>query len=178
MVTKSGTSTFHGAGYEYLRNNALDARDFFNRGPFLDPLGRAKVPPFRYNLFGASLGGPIVLPRLGRIGGGKHFFFFNYEGYRQRLQAQTNVSAVAPNADLISLIPGDLGKLYRTFYIDRGIVSASGNPTGSFVPLAATSAAAVPYNTAGFNPSLFDGNLANGEAGTVLLNLRPLSNVN
>jgi len=57
MVTRSGTAAFHGAGYEYLRNNAMDARDFFNRGPFLDSQGHARVPPFRYNLFGASMAG-------------------------------------------------------------------------------------------------------------------------
>ena len=171
MVTRSGTSTFHGAGYEYLRNNAFDARDFFNRGPFLDSQGHARVPPFRYNLFGASAGGPVILPGITK-GRGKHFFFANYEGYRQRLQSQTNVSAVVPNAELIGMIPGDLGKLYRTFYIDRGIVPASGNPAGAFVPLAATATAAAPYLAAGFSPSAVNG------AGTVLLNLTPVSNIN
>jgi hypothetical protein len=172
MVTKSGTSVLHGAAYEYLRNNDFDARDFFNRGPFLDSQGRALVPPFKMNLFGTSLGGPIVIPRFVKRSDSRHFFFFNFEGYRQRLQAQTNVSAVVPNGALISMIPGDLGKLYRTFYIDRGIVPSSGNPAGTFVPLAATPAATAPYLAAGFNPST----VAN--AGTVLLNLTPISNVN
>ena len=107
---------------------------------------------------------------------GKHFFFLNYEGYRQRLQAQTNVSTVVPNADLIGLIPGDLGKLFHTYYIDRGIVPATGNPAGSFVPLSGSGAA--PYLAAGFNPALFDGNAANGEAGTSVINLAPVSNIN
>jgi Carboxypeptidase regulatory-like domain len=171
MVTKSGTSVFHGSGYEYLRNNDFDARDFFNRGPFLDSQGRAKVPPFKFNLFGASLGGPILLPGPGNARREKHFFFVNYEGYRQRLQAQTNVSAVVPNAALISMMPGDLGKLYKAFYVDRGIVPTTGNPAGQFIPLAPTSAAAAPYLAAGFDPALVNG------AGTVLLNLTPTSNI-
>ena len=70
-----------------------------------------------------------------------------------------------PNADLLNLIPGDLGTLYRTFYLTRGIVS-SGNYTGFTALTAAQRTAAV---TAGFNPLLFDGNTANGEAGTQLI---------
>jgi Carboxypeptidase regulatory-like domain len=65
MTTKSGTNQFHGAAYEYFRNDALQARPYF-----------AKVNPvLRYNLFGASLGGPIKKD--------KTQFFFNYEGRRQ-----------------------------------------------------------------------------------------------
>jgi hypothetical protein len=65
MSTKSGTNEFHGAVYEYFRNDALQARPYF-----------AKVnPELRYNLFGASLGGPIKKD--------KTQFFVNYEGRRQ-----------------------------------------------------------------------------------------------
>jgi hypothetical protein len=65
MTTKAGTNQFHGAAYEYFRNDALQARPYF-----------AKVnPELRYNLFGASLGGPIRKD--------KTQFFFNYEGRRQ-----------------------------------------------------------------------------------------------
>jgi hypothetical protein len=65
MTTKSGTNQFHGAVYEYFRNDALQARPYF-----------AKVnPELRYNLFGGSLGGPIKKD--------KTQFFFNYEGRRQ-----------------------------------------------------------------------------------------------
>ena len=65
MVTRGGTNEFHGSAYEFLRNSAMDARNFFNPGA---------LPPFRRNQFGASLGGPIKKDRL--------FFFFNYEGLR------------------------------------------------------------------------------------------------
>jgi hypothetical protein len=67
-ITKSGTNQFHGTGYEFLRNSALDARNFFD-----DP--NSPIPPFRRNQFGASAGGPIVKDRT--------FFFADYEGVRQ-----------------------------------------------------------------------------------------------
>ena len=75
-ITKSGTDQFHGDAYEFLRNSALDARNYFD-GP--------KVPPFRRNQFGGSIGGPIVKK--------KTFFFFNYEGLRQSLSS-TSVNVV------------------------------------------------------------------------------------
>ncbi len=74
MVTKSGTNQLHGSLYEYLRNNDLDARNFF------EPV----VPPFHRNQFGVSLGGPIVVPHI-YDGHDKSFFFINYEGLQDRL---------------------------------------------------------------------------------------------
>jgi hypothetical protein len=65
-ITRSGTNNFHGSAYEFLRNSALDTRNFFD-GP--------KVPPFRRNEFGASAGGPIHKDKI--------FIFGNYEGIRQ-----------------------------------------------------------------------------------------------
>jgi hypothetical protein len=65
MTTKSGTNQIHGSAYEYLRNDALDARTFFSD----------TKPILRYNLFGASLGGPVRKDRT--------HFFFSYEGRRQ-----------------------------------------------------------------------------------------------
>lgn len=70
VITKSGSNDFHGSAYDFLRNSALDARDFF-----ADPA--APKPTFRQNQFGASLGGRIVRDKL--------FFFANYEGFRRRL---------------------------------------------------------------------------------------------
>ena len=75
-ITRMGTNQFHGNLYEFLRNSALDARNFFD-GP--------SVPPFRRNQFGGSIGGPIVKD--------KTFFFFNYEGLRQSLSS-TQVNTV------------------------------------------------------------------------------------
>ncbi|HVG37670.1 MAG TPA: carboxypeptidase-like regulatory domain-containing protein, partial [Pyrinomonadaceae bacterium] len=76
VVTKSGGNDFHGSLFEYLRNDALDARNFF------DVVGKS---PLRLNQFGGSLGGPIVKD--------KFFFFGSYEGYRLR-SGINNVEAV------------------------------------------------------------------------------------
>jgi hypothetical protein len=65
-ISRAGTNQIHGNAYEFIRNNALDARNFF------DP---ATIPPFRRNQFGASIGGPIRKD--------KTFFFGDYEGIRQ-----------------------------------------------------------------------------------------------
>jgi hypothetical protein len=70
FTTKSGTNSFHGSAYEYLRNKVLDANDFF-----LNAAGQP-VPPFTQNQFGGNLGGPIIKNKL--------FFFGSYEGYRLR----------------------------------------------------------------------------------------------
>lgn len=67
-ITRSGTNGFHGEAYEFLRNSALDARNFFDG---------SNVPPFRRNQFGAAAGGPIRKDRT--------FIFGNYEGLRQSL---------------------------------------------------------------------------------------------
>jgi hypothetical protein len=81
IVTQSGTNQLHGSVYEYLRNNALDAPNYFDQG---------SAPPFQRNQFGAALGGPIRKD--------KAFLFGNYEGFRQHLH-QTSVAFVP---DLIS----------------------------------------------------------------------------
>ena len=79
-ASKSGTNTLHGSAYEFLRNSALDARNFFDG---------SKVPPFRQNQFGGSLGGPIKKDKL--------FFFVNDEELRRAL-GQTFVAFV-PDAN-------------------------------------------------------------------------------
>ncbi|MGH9440162.1 MAG: hypothetical protein ACRD22_20380, partial [Terriglobia bacterium] len=80
-ITRSGTNTFHGDVYEFLRNSSLDARNFFD----------ATIPPFRRNQFGASGGGPVKK--------GHTFFFADYEGLRQSLGV-TRVDTVPSPAAL------------------------------------------------------------------------------
>jgi hypothetical protein len=75
-VTKSGTNQLHGSVFEYHRNSALDARNFFDRG---DP------PPFKRNQFGFTLGGPIQAD--------KTFFFGSYEGLRERLSTTAIINS-------------------------------------------------------------------------------------
>jgi len=86
-ITKSGTNQFHGTAYEFLRNSALDAKNFFDVG---------SAPPFKRNQFGGSIGGPIRKDRT--------FIFGDYEGLRQSLTT-TSVdlvpTAAARNGNLV-----------------------------------------------------------------------------
>jgi len=86
MVSKSGTNNFHGTAFEYLRNSALDARNYFDSAV---GSGGHRLPEFRRNNFGGSLGGPIQK--------NKTFFFGTYEGLRQNLGI-TTVDNVFPTA--------------------------------------------------------------------------------
>lgn len=78
VVTKSGTNDWHGSAFEFLRNSAMDARQFFN------PVG-TPFPSFKYNQFGGSFGGPVDIPKL-YSGKNKTFFFVDYEGFRRTSQ--------------------------------------------------------------------------------------------
>ena len=71
VVTKSGTNEYHGTAWEYDRNTVFDARNTFLQ----------QVTPFRQNQFGASVGGPVWIPKLYN-GKNKTFFFFAYQGFR------------------------------------------------------------------------------------------------
>ncbi|HEY1241152.1 MAG TPA: TonB-dependent receptor [Bryobacteraceae bacterium] len=101
IATRSGTNTFHGEVFDYLRNNYFDARNYFNR------VGQAAQSPFIRNNFGADAGGPIRHD--------KTFFFLSYEGLRQRqgltlsttvLTADQRASAQAVgNPTVVALLP-------------------------------------------------------------------------
>ena len=79
-VTREGTNKFHGTAYEFIRNSALDAKNYFSAGP----------APFKRNQFGGTIGGPIHKD--------KAFFFFNYEGLRQSRTTATIDTVPSPNA--------------------------------------------------------------------------------
>lgn len=83
MVMRSGTNDFHGAAYDFLRNDKLDAEPYFQN--YFLPSGAARVrkPAIRQNQFGAVLGGPVLIPKLYN-GRNRTFFMFNYEGRRRR----------------------------------------------------------------------------------------------
>ena len=87
IVTQSGSNQLHGSVYEFLRNNVLDAPNFFDQG---------SAPPFQRNQFGASLGGPIRT--------NKTFLFGNYEGFRQHLH-QTSAAFVPDAASRAAAVP-------------------------------------------------------------------------
>lgn len=76
IVTRSGSNDFHGAAFEFVRNERFDARNFFNTKP-------RPQAPFKRNVFGFVLGGPITIPKL-YSGHDRTFYFVNYEARRQR----------------------------------------------------------------------------------------------
>jgi outer membrane receptor protein involved in Fe transport len=89
IVTKSGQNRLHGDFFDYFRNNALDARNYF------DPVGTAQAP-FHNNQYGASLGGPIVRD--------KTFFYVDYEGQQERV-GTVSLACVPDPATLVATNP-------------------------------------------------------------------------
>jgi len=94
VVTQSGTNTLHGTLFEFIRNSALDARNFFDQG---------NTPPFRRNQFGGSAGAPLKKNRA--------FIFGNYEGFRQAL-ALSNVTVVPDAQARQGLLPNATTGVY------------------------------------------------------------------
>ncbi|HLI33792.1 MAG TPA: carboxypeptidase-like regulatory domain-containing protein, partial [Terriglobia bacterium] len=93
IVTSSGSNKLHGTSYEFLRNSALDARNFFDQG---------SIPQFERNEFGGALGGPLQKE--------KTFLFGNYEGFRQKL-GLSDVTLVPDNNARLGYLPGADGAL-------------------------------------------------------------------
>lgn len=77
VSTKSGTNDFHGSAFEFLRNSAMDANEFFNKR------AGSSIPPFRMNQFGFAVGGPVLIPRCYN-GKERTFWFADYQGTRWR----------------------------------------------------------------------------------------------
>ncbi|MCI0337363.1 MAG: carboxypeptidase regulatory-like domain-containing protein [Acidobacteria bacterium] len=95
FVSKSGTNRIHGSAYDFLRNDALDARGFF-------PLTKSV---YKQNDFGASLGGPVWIPKLYN-GKNRTFFFFAFEGFRNRVGGNDQTFSV-PTPEMYN---GDFSK--------------------------------------------------------------------
>jgi hypothetical protein len=83
LVTKSGTNNFHGSLYEYNRNDAADANDFFANA------NGVKRPPYKWNQFGGTIGGPIIKDKL--------FFFLAYEGSRFKTSSLSTITQETPD---------------------------------------------------------------------------------
>ncbi len=85
IISKSGTNSFHGSAYEFIRNQITDAKPFFTAAG-------AKTPSFKQNTFGGTVGGPIWKDRT--------FFFFGYEG--QRIRQAVTALATVPTTDMLN----------------------------------------------------------------------------
>ncbi|MGB9403180.1 MAG: carboxypeptidase regulatory-like domain-containing protein, partial [Candidatus Acidiferrales bacterium] len=114
VVTKSGTTNYHGTLWEFLRNTALDARN-----PFL-----TAVTPFQQNQFGVAAGGPVDIP-WHHSSTPKTFFFASYEGYRNHTTSQTFFNTPTPDQ-----LTGDLSTVAGQIYNPYSVVPNSSTTTG------------------------------------------------
>ncbi|MEQ1883739.1 MAG: TonB-dependent receptor [Bryobacteraceae bacterium] len=145
VITKSGTNKIHGTLFEFLRNDKLDAKDVFNVPNPSNPLA-GKMPPFRQNQFGGSIGGPIKKD--------KTFFFVDYEAFR-RIRGNT-FTAVTPTACQLGRIAcngvqqlGNFSDISAQIYDPVTRVPYANNimPTGSINSVARNYAALYPTLT-------------------------------
>jgi len=134
--TKPGTNSFHGALFEFLRNDKLDARPFA-----FTPVHIAKTPPFKLNQYGFTIGGPVLIPKL-LNGKNRLFFMSNFEGLRDRKQ-----QLLVLTVPVASMRNGDFTQFANPIYDPdtrtgpRGSVTAQPFP-GNVIPqnrLSATS---------------------------------------
>jgi hypothetical protein len=130
VITKSGSNNFHGSVFEYLRNDALDAPNFFD-----NVVGQKS--PLRLNQFGGSIGGPIRK--------GKTFFFFGYEGYRLRAGINT-----------IEAVPGDQARICAPAPNGVPCVEASGAASRTLLLLPAFRDPSATIISRGSGTNLFD----------------------
>jgi hypothetical protein len=151
VVTKSGTNQYHGSLWEFLRNEQMDARGYFE----------ASRTPLRQNQYGASGGGPIRIPKLYN-GKNKSFVFGAWEGYRQRLAQETG--ALGPtdaerNGDFSALLAlpkpiviydpatttlGPDGKYTRTPFPNNMIPNGSNGTANRINPISALYQTIIP----------------------------------
>lgn len=121
VSTKSGTNQLHGTGFEFVRNSALDAKNYFDRAD-------RPIPPFRRNQYGFTANGPVVLPRM-IDGRDRLFFMFNWEGLREK-KALTGTPAVPLTAwrtgDFSGLRDAD-GNLIPIYDPATRVFDAAGN---------------------------------------------------
>ena len=111
VITKSGTNSYHGSLFEFLRNNDFDARNFFNK------VGTPQ-PEYHQNQFGGSMGGPIKHDKI--------FFFADYEGFRKLQGTTTSVNTVPTVAER----GGDFSAVPQAIYDPRSLVAAPGTASG------------------------------------------------
>jgi Carboxypeptidase regulatory-like domain/TonB dependent receptor-like, beta-barrel len=167
VVTKSGSRDIHGDLYDYLRNGALDANNYFNN------LNGLKRPNSHRNQFGVAVGGPVYIPGIYKQRN-KTFFFFNYEGHRDNNAGQYSGTAPIPafrNGDFSALLGGRVG----TDALGRPILSGQlydpfstrQLPSGSFIR------DPIPGNNLATYVSPFTGGTLINSIGQKLVNFYP-----
>jgi len=130
VVTKSGTNELHGAAWEYIRNTAFDANPFCFQNQTCSP-----KPFYHQNQFGASGGGPVVIPKLYN-GKNKTFFFGSYQGYRY--SKASNSLLLVPTAAELAGNEADNQQLQAYDPFTTTCVQVGSDPCGTFTRTAFT----------------------------------------
>lgn len=146
FITKSGTDKYHGALYDYFQNGALNANGWQRNRRGTNPDGSLVLPriPLKRNQFGAAIGGPVEMPKLGKLK--QTFFFFNYEG-RREANPYSRILTVPTDrmrtGDLSQLLTGGV----RTGQTDvNGSASLVGQIYDPYAPLVGGKRQAIPGN--------------------------------
>ena len=143
-VTRSGTNDYHGSAFEYARNQSLNATNFF--APVVN--GQKKLDGLRRNQFGATLGGPVWIPKV-YDGHDKTFFFFSYQGTRRR-QAPVESQIIVPTA---AMRRGDFSALLPSRQIkdpfNGGVYAGNIIPAGQITSIAPQILTHIPLPTIG-----------------------------
>jgi hypothetical protein len=146
LLTRAGTNDLHGSAFDYFRNEAFEANDWFNNAR------RLAKPATRQNDFGFVLGGPILLPRFGEGGrqpwfNGKNstFFFFSYEGLRLGLPQSRSIDV--PSLAARQAAPDAVKAILSAYPLPNGPnrIGTNGQPNGFAI-----------YNASFSNPSNLD----------------------
>ncbi|HZN11891.1 MAG TPA: carboxypeptidase-like regulatory domain-containing protein, partial [Blastocatellia bacterium] len=129
VSTKSGTNQFHATLFEFIRNSALDAKNYFDRPD-------RPIPPFKRNQYGLTVDGPVFIPKL-FDGRDRLFFLFNWEGLRER-KALTQTPTVPLTAERSGDFSASPGIIYdpatRVFDAAGNVVSAPTPFPGNIIP--------------------------------------------
>jgi hypothetical protein len=133
VVTKSGTSQFHGDAYEFVRNDAFAANNFLNNANSvnLGPDGKARVPPLRYNDFGYTLGGPVYIPHHYNTEKNKTFFFFSEE-FRRVITHSTPTATLPTASEKNGIFPNPV-----CIAVSGGVCTQTGTQITKIDPVAA-----------------------------------------
>ncbi|MBK6749656.1 MAG: carboxypeptidase regulatory-like domain-containing protein [Acidobacteria bacterium] len=148
VVTRSGTSKFHGSFFEFVRNEKFNANSYFNNqnASLRDASGKAQRPPFRYNNYGFTIGGPVYFLKFGEKDPGesyfgkwpKTYFFFSEEQRKDRRSILLGGPAVVPSAGMRNgvfsfpiCISGTISGTTRTC----NQILPAGTPIASVVPI-------------------------------------------
>jgi hypothetical protein len=123
VSTKSGTNQFHATLFHFLRNSALDAKNYFDRP-------NEPIPPFKRNQYGLTASGPVVVPKLYN-GRDRFFFLFNWEGLRER-----KALTATPSLPLTAWRNGDFSGLATIYDPRTRGFDAAGNVTSAPTPFA------------------------------------------